>query len=58
MSTFSEDIAKEILSVQPMDEAGKAFKYLYDHSRDEKDLIADGYKPVSKIGLMYIKDGK
>lgn len=55
---IAEDIAKEILSVQPMDEAGKALKQLYEQSKSKEQLINEGYKPVSRVGLMWIKDDK
>lgn len=53
---LSEDIAKKIISVQPMGEAAKAFAEIYNNARSEKELLKDGYKPVSRLGLMYIKE--
>jgi len=53
---IAEDIAKEILSVQPMDEAGKALNQLYKQSKSKEQLINESYKPVSGLGLMWIKN--
>lgn len=53
---FAEDIAKELISVQPMDEACEAFYQLYKNSKSQEELAREGYKPVSRMGLMWIKD--
>lgn len=46
-------IANEIASVQPMSEsAGSIFK----GGMSKVELENEGYKPVSRMGLMYIKD--
>lgn len=58
MMLSSKELAEAIISVQPMDKSGAAFKWLYDHSRDQTELLKDGYKPVSSLGLMYIKEIK
>lgn len=50
---FAEDIAKELISVQPM---GEAFYQLYKNSKSQEELAREGYKPVSRMGLMWIKD--
>jgi hypothetical protein len=51
-----EDIAREILSVQPMDEAGKAFYELWKNSKTEDELRAAGYEPVSQdTRIMWVK---
>lgn len=48
------DIAKMLTEVQPM--PGNAFAKLLNSSVDEKDLIEQGYKPVSSTKLLWIKD--
>lgn len=58
--TMPAAIAQEIINVQPMDEAGKALLALYDglskNPKTEAQLRAEGYRPVSHMGLMWIKD--
>ncbi len=49
-----DDIAKELISVQPMPD--NCLKGLREFSKSEKELKAEGYKPVSGLGLMWIKD--
>ena len=44
----------EIISVQPMDQT--IMKDLYNASKSEEDLKAEGYKPVSRLGLLWIKE--
>jgi hypothetical protein len=51
-----DQIAKDILSVQPM--PSNAIKELYEHSMSEEHLKEEGYKPVSRMGLMWIKKEK
>lgn len=53
--SIADMIALEILSVQPMDEAGKALSELYKHSKSTPQLNDEGYKPVSQMGLMWVK---
>ena len=53
--SIAEMIAMELVSVQPMDEAGKALSELYKHSKSIQQLIDEGYKPVSQMGLMWVK---
>jgi len=41
-----------------MGEAGKALTELYKQSKSKEELLADGYKPVSDMGLMWIKENE
>jgi hypothetical protein len=51
-----EDIAREIISVQPMDRAGAAFMEILQAAKSEEELIAEGYEPVDpQTRLMWIK---
>ena len=50
---FAEDLAKQLCKVQPMDTS--LWRDLFEHARDEKELIAAGYKPVSEFKLLWIK---
>lgn len=52
---FLDKMVKDLISVQPMDEAGKAFKELYELSKSKSDLKKEGYKPVSRLGLLWVK---
>lgn len=54
-NSIAEMIAMELLSVQPMDEAGKALTELYKGSKSTQQLSDEGYKPVSQMGLMWVK---
>ena len=57
MSKFDVNkIAEEIVSVQPMDT--NIIKNLCKNSLTPKQLEEQGYKPVSGMGLMYVKDNK
>lgn len=47
-------LAEELASVQPM--PNDAIKGLYELSKSEEELLAEGYKPVSGLGLMWTKD--
>lgn len=47
-------LAEELVRVQPM--PNDAIKNLYEMSKDKKELQAEGYKPVSRLGLLWIKD--
>lgn len=49
-----EKLAEELISVQPM--SNDAIKPLYEASKKEGQLKAEGYKPVSGLGLMWIKE--
>ena len=55
---FAEDIARQLVSVQPMDGSGKALNELYKQSKTKEELIAEGYNPVSNMGLMWIKENE
>lgn len=47
-------LAEELVSVQPM--PNDAIKKLYEASKKEEQLKAEGYKPVSGLGLMWVKE--
>ena len=49
-----EQIAKDIIDVQPMPH--RAMKTLIESSSSEEVLIENGYRPVSRIGLLWIKE--
>lgn len=51
---IAEQIAEEIVNVQPM--PSDLFKNLIASSTPREQLIAEGYKPVSRIGLLWIKE--
>lgn len=52
-------LAAEICSVQPMpNNAINAFSELYKAAKSRDELIEEGYKPVSNLGLLWIKDDK
>jgi hypothetical protein len=55
-NSLSKKIAEELCSVQPM--PSDVFKKLYEHGMTEERLIKEGYEPVSRLGLMWIKKGK
>jgi hypothetical protein len=55
-STLAEQMANEIVSVQPM--PSNIVKELYEQSMTKEQLKAEGYKPVSRLGLMWIKEDK
>lgn len=46
-------LAEELISVQPMPD--NAIKGLYEISKSKEELEAEGYKPVSGLGLMWVK---
>ena len=53
---YPDEMAKKLISVQPMDEAGKAWMELYKNAKSEEELKAEGYEPVCKeTRLMWIK---
>ena len=54
--TLAEQIANEIVSVQPM--SGDLVKELYEQSMTKEELKKEGYKPVSRLGLMWVKDNE
>lgn len=49
-----EDIAKEICSVQPM--PPDTFKKLYEASTPKEQLEKEGYRSVSGLGLLWVKN--
>jgi hypothetical protein len=49
-----EDIAKQLVNVQPM--SSDCLEGLRELSKSEQELRAEGYKPVSGLGLMWIKE--
>ena len=51
-----EDIAKQLVDVQPM--PNESLKGLSELSKTEEELKEEGYKPVSSLGLMWIKEDK
>ena len=51
--SFMEKLANEIVNVQPM--PNTVISDLYKASSSEKELKEQGYKPVSNLGLMWIK---
>ena len=51
-----DDIARQLLSVQPM--SNNTFKNVYEAAKTQEELEAEGYKPVSSMGLMWVKDEK
>lgn len=46
-------LARDICAVQPM--PSNAISELYETSMSRKDLIEQGYKPVSNLGLLWMK---
>jgi hypothetical protein len=48
-----QKLAEELVSVQPM--PSDSISALYAVSKSKEELEAEGYKPVSKIGLMWVK---
>lgn len=51
-----EEIANQIINVQPM--PSDTIKKLHEASKTKEELEAEGYNPVSNMGLMWIKDSK
>jgi DNA-directed RNA polymerase subunit F len=52
--SLAEQIANEIVSVQPM--SSDLIKELYEQSMTKEELKKEVYKPVSRLGLMWVKD--
>jgi hypothetical protein len=52
--SLADQIANEIVSVQPMPK--DVIKKLYEHSMTREELKKQGYKSVSRLGLMWVKD--
>jgi len=55
-AVMPDQIARELVSVQPM--PSEAFKEFYEQSKSKEQLEKEGYKPVSNMGLMWIKEEK
>ena len=51
--SLADQIANEIVSVQPMPK--DVIKKLYEQSMTREELKKEGYKPVSRLGLMWVK---
>lgn len=49
-------LAADICSVQPM--PSNAIANLYKEAKSTEELKAEGYEPVSSLGLMWIKKDK
>jgi hypothetical protein len=52
--SLADQIANEIVSVQPIPK--DVIKKLYEQSMTREELKKEGYKPVSRLGLMWVKD--
>lgn len=52
--SIAEQIGEQLVSVQPM--PNDCFKNLYEASKTEDELRKDGYKPVSGLGLIWVKN--
>ena len=53
-NTMPDQIAKELISIQPM--GNNVISDLYKVSLTETELKEQGYKSVSDMGLMWIKN--
>jgi hypothetical protein len=53
MNEHLKKLAEEILSVQPM--LDNVMKDLFEAAIDKAELEKDGYKPVSQMGILWIK---
>lgn len=51
---YAEEIAGQIISVQPM--PSDTFAKLMEGAKSPQWLRENGYRPVSRLGLMWIKD--
>ena len=51
-----KDVANQIVNVQPM--PNDCINGLRELSKSEQDLTAEGYKPVSDLGLLWTKEDK
>lgn len=51
LPTLSQ-LAEQILSVQPMEEAVEAFNRMYDSSKSEEWLKENGYEPICESTKM------
>ena len=52
-NTSPDNIAREISEVQPMDNVSPL---LYNLCKTEEELIKEGFKPISSMGLLWIKN--
>jgi hypothetical protein len=52
--SLPDQLADEICSVQPMD--SQVVRNLLEGSESEAQLRADGFKPISRLGLLWVKD--
>ena len=50
---MARKIAEEIISVHPTDP--EIFSKIKENSMTREELIVNGYEPVSKLGLMWVK---
>ena len=56
---IAKRMAEEICSVQPMpSDMAMIMKTLYESGKSEKELKEQGYKPVSSLGLLWVKDDR
>jgi hypothetical protein len=51
--TRPDEIAKEICSVQPLSD--DVLRYLTSEASTDADLIEHGFRPVSSLGLVWIR---
>lgn len=51
---IAEEIAREIIDVQPM--PPDLFKNMLASATPREQLIKEGFKPVSRMGLLWIKE--
>jgi len=49
-----EELAKQICEVQPM--PNDCMKNLIDSACDKTELIERGYRPISRLGLLWIRE--
>ena len=54
LNEHMKKLADDILSVQPM--PGNIMKDLFETATDKVELEKNGYKPVSRLGLLWIKE--
>lgn len=54
VSKTLESVVEDILSVQPMNP--EILKSVLDKGMTNQQLVERGYKPVSDLGLLYIKE--
>lgn len=54
LNEHMKKLADDILSVQPMSD--NIMKDLFEAATDKAELEKNGYKPVSRLGLLWIKE--